>query len=112
PVFNRELYLAEAIESILNQTYSNFEFIIINDGSSDKTEEIILEYQEKDKRIKYYKNEENIGNNRTRNNGTKLARGKFIAIMDSDDIAVPDRLETQFNYLEKHPEIGIIGGFK
>lgn len=109
PAYNTGKYIKYAIDSILNQTYSNFEFIIINDCSTDNTEEIILSYQ--DKRIRYFKNETNLGNNISRNKGNELAKGKYIAIMDSDDIALPERLELQYNYLEKNKEIGIIGGF-
>jgi len=110
PTFNDGEYLREAIDSILNQTFLDFEFIIINDGSTDDTEEIISSY--KDDRIRYLKNDSNLGNTITRNKGMDLAKGKYIAIMDSDDISVPGRLALQFEYLEKHPEIGILGGSK
>jgi len=110
PTFNDGEYLREAIDSILGQTFSDFEFIIVNDGSSDNTEDIINSYN--DDRIRYLKNEKNLGNSVTRNIGMNAASGKYIAIMDSDDISVSDRLALQFEYLEKHPEIGILGGAK
>ncbi len=108
PTFNDGQYLREAIDSILGQTFKDFEFIIINDCSNDVTENIINSY--KDDRIRYLKNEANYGNTITRNRGMKAAIGKYIAIMDSDDISVPKRLALQYQYLEKHPEIGILGG--
>jgi glycosyltransferase involved in cell wall biosynthesis len=90
PVYNAEKYLKESICSILNQTYGDFEFLIINDGSTDKSEEIILSF--KDERIVYHKNESNIKLIATLNKGIALARGKYIARMDADDISLPDRL--------------------
>jgi len=108
PTYNDGAYLREAIDSILGQTFKDFEFIIINDGSTDDTEDIINSYR--DNRIKYLKNETNCGNTVTRNRGMNAAMGKYIAIMDSDDISVPKRLAIQYEYLEKHPEIGILGG--
>lgn len=103
PAYNAEKYLHEAIDSILNQTYKNFELIILNDGSTDKTEEIILSYV--DPRIRYIKNEENLKLIKTLNKGIVLARGKYIARMDADDISLPDRLEKEFDFMEKHPDI-------
>ena len=108
-VYNGEKYLREAIESILDQTYTNFEFLIINDGSSDRTEEIILSYN--DKRIRYIKNEQNLKLIASLNKGLDLAKGEFIARMDADDISLPERLEKQINFLEKHPEIGLLGSW-
>ena len=89
PVYNVEKYLQEAIESILNQTYSNFEFLIINDGSSDKSGEIINSYN--DSRIVYLQNNKNKGLVYTLNYGISLAKGEYIARMDGDDISLPDR---------------------
>lgn len=109
PVYNGEKYLREAIDSILNQTYTNFEFIIINDGSTDTTEEIILSYE--DERILYIKNEENLRLIRTLNKGLDLAKGKYIARMDADDISLPSRLEKQVKFMEKNPEVGLCGTF-
>ena len=110
PVYNREAYLKEAIESILNQSFRDFEFIIVDDGSTDSTPEIIKSYS--DSRIKNIRLQQNSGNTVARNTGMKSATGKYIAIMDSDDISVPERFEKQYNFLEKRHEIGIVGGFK
>jgi len=109
PVYNGEKYLKEAIDSILTQTYTDFEFIILNDGSTDKTEEIILSYD--DPRIVYVKNEENIQIVRTLNKGIELAKGKYVARMDADDISLPQRLEKQLLFLDAHREVGVCGSW-
>ncbi len=109
PVYNGKKYLGDAIESILNQTYTDFEFIILNDGSTDKTEEIILSYS--DPRIVYVRNEENLQIAKTLNKGIALAKGKYIARMDADDICLPERFEEQVLYMESHPEVDICGGW-
>ncbi len=108
PVYNGEKYLREAIESILNQTLTDFEFIIINDGSTDNTEGIILSYY--DSRIKYIKNKKNIKLIETLNKGIKVSKGKYIVRMDADDISIPDRFEKQLDFLEKNPEYGLCSG--
>ena len=97
PVYNGEKYLNEAIDSILNQTFSDFEFLIINDGSTDNTEDIILSYS--DPRIRYIKNEKNLKLIATLNKGLDLVQGIYIARMDADDISLPTRLEKQLNFL-------------
>jgi len=102
PVYNAESYLREAIESILNQTFTNFEFLIINDGSTDNSKSIILSYT--DSRIRFVENETNIKLIATLNNGIDLAKGKYIARMDADDISILTRLEKQVAFLDKHPE--------
>jgi glycosyltransferase involved in cell wall biosynthesis len=107
PVFNGEKYLSEAIDSILDQTYTNFEFLIINDGSTDKTEQIILSYN--DNRIIYIKSKANIGLTTSLNLGIKLAKGKYIARMDSDDISCDNRLLKQVNFLNKNSSYGVCG---
>lgn len=107
PVFNGQEYLKEAIDSILNQTYTNYEFLIINDGSTDNTENIILSYT--DGRIRYIKNDSNIKLIRTLNKGLELAKGEFIVRMDADDISTPDRIEKQINALLNDKTIGAIG---
>lgn len=99
PVYNGENYIAEAIESILCQTFSNFELIVIDDGSTDDTRIILLEYQAKDQRIVLV-SRENKGLVETLNEGVALARGAWIARMDSDDIALPHRFECQLEWLE------------
>lgn len=106
PVYNGEKYIKEAIESILNQTYKNFEFLIINDGSTDRTVDIIRSFN--DSRIRLVNNDQNRGLPYTRNKGLKLARGKFIALMDSDDISKSRRLETQIKYLKKNEDIHVV----
>lgn len=105
--FNEEKYLHESIKSILDQTYTNFEFIIINDGSTDQSESIILSFT--DKRIIYIKNETNLKLIDSLNKGLKLAKGKYIARMDADDISINNRLEKQVAFMEANPEIGISG---
>lgn len=108
PVYNtQEDYLREAISSILNQTYSDFEFIIINDGSTNNAKEVILSYQ--DERIKYYENSKNLGVIKTLNKGLVLADGEYIARMDSDDISNPKRLEISLNFMEENPDVGAAG---
>lgn len=109
--YNSERYIAEAIESILNQTFSDFEFLIINDGSTDKTAEIIAKYAKTDKRIKFIDNKKNQGLIAVLNQGLDLARGEYIARMDSDDIAMPERLEKQVAYLDENPHVGAVGGW-
>ena len=112
PAYNSEKYIAEAIESILNQTFSDFEFIIINDGSTDKTAEIVDGYARADKRIKFINNKKNQGLIAVLNQGLDLCRGEYIARMDSDDIAINDRLEKQVAYLDANPHVGAVGGWR
>ena len=107
PVYNGEEYLCEAIDSILNQTYTDFEFIILNDGSTDKTEEIILSYS--DPRIVYVKNDVNLQITKTLNRGIALARGRYIARMDADDISLSTRFEKQVRFLEDNPNVDVCG---
>lgn len=107
PVYNGARYIREAIESILTQTYKGFELIIINDGSTDNSEEIILSY--KDPRIVYLKNQVNSKICVTLNRGLDAAKGEYIARMDCDDIALPERLEKQKRFLDTHKEVGIVG---
>ena len=107
PVHNEsEHVLKTAINSILNQTYSDFELIIINDASENNAEEVILSY--KDERIKYYKNETNLKVIKTLNRGLELATCEYIARMDADDIAFKTRFEKQVKVLDTHPEIGLV----
>ncbi len=110
PVYNAEKFLDENLLSILNQSFEDFEFIIINDESKDKSAEIIQRYAEKDKRIIFLNNEKNMGCVKTRNKGLKLARGEYIAVMDPDDVCLTDRFKIQVDYLDRHPEIFLIGG--
>lgn len=108
PVYNSEKYLREAMDSILNQTFSDFEFIIIDDGSSDTSPEIVRSYD--DPRIRFYQNEHNMGVAATLNRGLDLAVGEYIARMDSDDISLPERFEKQVKYMDGHMEVGVCGG--
>jgi len=111
PAYNAEKYIPEAIESILNQTFADFEFIIIDDCSTDKTWEIIQEYAQKDQRIVPIRNEKNLGITGNRNLLVSLAKGKYIVWQDADDISMPRRIERQFDLMEKNEEVGICGGW-
>lgn len=104
-VHNGELYLQESIESILGQTFRDFEFIIINDASTDRSRQVIESYN--DSRIRLINNEENLGLTRNLNKGIDLATGKYVARMDADDIAMPQRFAHQFAFLESHPDYGL-----
>ena len=108
-VYNGLPFLSEAIESILNQTWGDFEFIIINDASTDDSLNIIQSF--KDPRIHVIQNTENLGLTRSLNRGLKAAQGKYIARMDADDISFPERLFKQINFMEKHPEAGVCGSW-
>lgn len=109
PVFNGERFLSEAILSILNQSYSNLELIIINDGSVDKSEDIIFKYKKKDKRIKYFKNKRNLGISRSLNKAIGLATGKYIARMDCDDVSLPERINKEVIVMERNKNVAICG---
>ena len=100
PTYNRGYVISNAIDSILNQSYANFELIIVDDCSSDNTEEIVRSYQKKDKRIIYIKLDRNSGANYARNIGLKKATGDYITFQDSDDISLSNRLETEMNVLK------------
>lgn len=106
-VYNGEQHLRESIESILSQTFTDFEFVIVNDGSTDNSPEIIKSYD--DARTRIINNEENIGLTKSLNNAIKQARGEYIARQDADDISLPNRLELQLEYLEGHPEVALLG---
>lgn len=99
-VYNGGKYLEESIESVLNQTFKDFEFIIVNDGSTDNTKEILEKFSEKDKRIKIIENKENIGLTKSLNKCIKLSKGEFIARMDADDISCSERFEKQVKLLD------------
>ena len=108
-VYNREHFVREAIDSILAQTLHDFEFIIINDGSTDKTREIILSY--KDPRIQLVDNSENLGIPKSLNKGLNLAQGEFVARFDSDDISEPQRLARQVAFLDANPKTVLVGSW-
>lgn len=107
PVYNAEQFLREAIDSILCQTYTDFEFLIFNDGSTDKSSEIIKSYD--DKRIISFDYVINSGYLKHLNEGVKTAKGRYIARMDADDISLPDRFEKQITFLESHSDIALLG---
>ncbi|WP_447964663.1 glycosyltransferase family 2 protein [Nitrospira sp. Ecomares 2.1] len=109
PAYNREKYIGDAIESILAQTFTNFEILLIDDGSKDRTIEIMRSYQ--DSRVRIIRNEHNLGIPKTRNKGIEQARGEFIAMLDSDDRAFPTRLEKQVNFLDAHHDFAQIGSW-
>lgn len=109
-VYNGELFLEETIKSVLNQTFKDFEYIIIDDGSTDKTKEIIDSFN--DKRIKYFYYGENKGYfnlDNVVNFGMNRCFGKYIARVDADDLCYPERLQVQYDYLEKNKDIYMIG---
>lgn len=107
PVYNGEKFLREAMDSILAQTFTDFEFLIINDGSTDRSVEIIESYH--DSRIRLVHNEKNLKLIATLNKGFELARGGFVARMDCDDVSLPERLAKQIAFMETHPEVGVCG---
>ena len=108
-VYNGGKYLRESIDSILNQTFNNFELILVDDKSTDNTKQIIETY--KDRRIKVIENNKNIGLTKSLNKAIKQSKGKYIARMDADDISHQDRLKEQYNFMEKSPDISIAGSF-
>ena len=108
--YNAEKYIGLAIESILNQTYSNFEFIIIEDCSKDKTWEIIQKYSKKDTRIIALRNEKNLNAGGSSNKGLQICKGKYIVRMDADDWSFPERLQKQVTFMEKNYDIVCSGG--
>ena len=111
PNYNCESYLPEAIESILNQSFTDFEFIIIDDGSTDNSWKIIQSYAKKDKRIVAVKNNKNLGISWNRNKLLSLAKWKYILWQDSDDISIQDRIEKQYNFMVSHPYVWICWGW-
>ena len=111
PVYNTpEEYLRPAIESILTQTYQDFEFVILNDASQDENvEKIVKSYS--DKRIRYYKNDVNRGISFSRNRLIELAKGEYLAVFDHDDISFPNRLEKEAAFLDSHSDVGVVGSW-
>jgi glycosyltransferase involved in cell wall biosynthesis len=107
--YNGEKYIAEAIDSILRQTMKDFELVIIDDGSVDKTANIIKKYN--DHRIRFFQNEKNEGITFSRNLTIKESIAPYIAILDSDDIAMPNRLKIQTDFMDRHPDFGFIGSW-
>lgn len=111
PAYNSAKYISESISSILDQTYSNFELIIVDDCSTDDTWQIIKNFAKRDKRIIALKNEKNLDIAANRNKALDVARGEYIAWQDADDISYPKRLMSQKEYLDRNSEVGIVGGY-
>jgi glycosyltransferase involved in cell wall biosynthesis len=109
PVYNCVAFVDEAIESMVNQTYSNLEIFIIDDCSTDGTKEKVVQWATLDIRIKPIYKAENTGPAETRNFAIKMAKGKYLAIMDADDISLPERLEKQVKFMEANLDIGVLG---
>ncbi len=110
PIYKpRQEYLRECIESVLSQTFKNFELLLLDDCPEDKTaEQVIKEYD--DPRIKYVRNQVNLGIPASRNKLIDMAQGEYLAVMDHDDISLPDRLAKQVAYMEAHPNVGVVSG--
>ncbi|RXR19086.1 glycosyltransferase family 2 protein [Flavobacterium amnicola] len=106
-VYNGEKYIKESIECVLNQTFQDFELLVINDGSTDGSVSIVESFQ--DSRIRLIHNEKNSGVLFTRNRGLQEAFGEYVAVLDSDDLCTSNRLETQYNFLEANPDIAVCG---
>jgi glycosyltransferase involved in cell wall biosynthesis len=110
PLYNTDLkHLRECIESMLNQTFTDFEFLLLNDSPNNKElKKIVQSY--KDPRIIYSENKTNLGISASRNKLLQMSRGEYLAIFDHDDISVPTRLEKEVGYLDEHPDIGVVSG--
>ena len=111
PAYNAEAFLGDAIDSILAQTYPHFEIIVIDDASTDGTWAVAQRRADTDPRIRVHRNADNLGIAGNRNRGVTLARGKYLAWQDADDISMPSRLEKQVRLLEAHPDVAIVGGY-
>ncbi|MCF8461081.1 MAG: glycosyltransferase family 2 protein [Flavobacteriales bacterium] len=109
PVYNAEKYVGEAIESILNQTFQDFEFLIINDGSTDNSFAVIQSY--KDERIRVLNLEQNVGLVKALNIGLNEIHSEYIVRTDADDISLPNRIETQVNFMQQHKNVGVCGSW-
>lgn len=109
PIYNEEKYVHYAIDSILTQTFSDFELILVDDGSTDNTRSFLTDYARRDARVVLVENDHNRGLVYSLNRGLALASGKYIARMDANDISLPDRLALQVGYLEQHAEVGVLG---
>ncbi len=108
-VYNGELYLREAVDSILNQSFTDFEFIIVDDGSTDASPGVLAACAKRDRRIRLLRNASNLGLIPSLNNGLQVACGEYVARQDADDVSLPKRLVLQVQFLDKHPEIGALG---
>ena len=111
PVYNAEQYITQAVESILNQTYKKFEFIIVDDTSTDSTYKILRDFKEKDERISLIRNKENLGVTKSLNKAIAKALGKYIVRMDADDWSYPERFKLQMTLMEKNPKVVVSGSY-
>lgn len=109
PAFNAQKYITATIESMLSQTFKDIEVVVVDDASTDSTFSIISGIAKKDKRVKVYRNERNLGTIRTLNRAIELSAGRYIARMDADDLSHPSRIEKQHAVLKAHPDVGIVG---
>jgi glycosyltransferase involved in cell wall biosynthesis len=110
PVFNAETYVAAAIESVLGQTLEDFELIAVDDASEDGSPELLERLARSDRRIRVITNDQNLGLSGARNRGWRVARARYIAFLDADDVALPDRLSRQVEFLDAHPPVAAVGG--
>lgn len=111
PVYNAERYIKQAVESILNQTYQKFEFIIVDDASTDSTSKILKDFKKKDSRITLIRNKANLGATKSLNKAVAKASGKYIIRMDADDWSYPERFELQIKLMEDHPDVVVSGSY-
>ena len=111
PAYNAAAYIEEALMSVIKQTYANLEILVIDDCSTDGTLEIVRRIAKLDSRIKVLKNKHNLGIGANRDKGLKNTRGEFICWQDADDISLPNRVALQVDFLNKHPKVGVVGGF-
>ncbi len=109
PVYNAERYLGESVDSILGQTFQDWELLLVDDKSRDGSPELATQYAARDPRIRAIRLDTNGGSVRARNIGIAEARGKYYAVQDSDDISLPDRLQLQVDFLERNPELAVVG---
>lgn len=112
PIFNEEDCVGDTIESVSKQTFGDFEFIVINDGSTDGTQNILEDYARKDERIKIIVNEKNMGVEKSLNSGIKASRGGYIALIDAADLCHPTRFEKQIKFLEENKNVFMVGTYQ
>lgn len=110
PCYNGEKYISETIDSVLGQTYPNFEMIVVDDGSKDNSARVVQKYQQKDKRIKLIK-QNNAGSAAARNNGIRHANGQYIALLDADDVWLPNFLEKQIHFMKKNSTVCVFSSY-
>lgn len=111
PVYNSEKFIRETLDSVLSQTYKNFEVIIVDDACTDNTPKILIEFAELDTRINLFRNDTNLYIAKARNKAISLSKGKYIVWQDSDDISLPTRVEKLVKFMEEHPDVGICGSY-